>query len=52
MVSVLNKYEEKSLSYYADGSQSKLILGDNTSDLYKSLKEMVRSNKRFKHGLE
>ena len=41
LVNVLHKYEEKSLYFYADQSQSKLILADNTNDLYKQLKEMV-----------
>ena len=42
IVNALCKYEEKSLHYYVDGSQNKLILGDNTNDLYKSLKDVVR----------
>jgi hypothetical protein len=37
LVDVLHKYEEKSLFFYADQSTQKLILGDNTNDLYKSL---------------
>ena len=40
-MNVLQKYEEKSLHFYAEGSQSKMILGDSTNDLYKQLKEMV-----------
>lgn len=42
LVDILHKYEEKSLFFYADQSSQKLILGDNTNDLYKSLQEMVR----------
>jgi hypothetical protein len=37
LVDVLHKYEEKSIFFYADQSTQKLILGDNTNDLYKSL---------------
>jgi hypothetical protein len=42
LVNVLEKYEEKSLTFYADGNQSKMILSDSTNDLYRSLQEMVK----------
>eukprot|EP00347_Sterkiella_histriomuscorum_P006955 403350798 len=40
IINVLHKYEEKSLGYYVDNNQQKMIFGDSTNDLYKSLKEM------------
>lgn len=43
MVNVMHKYEEKSLYFYADQSNQKLILGDPSNDLYRQLKDMVRT---------
>jgi hypothetical protein len=43
LVDVLHRYEEKSLGFYTDQDQSKLILADNNTDLYTQLREMVRT---------
>lgn len=38
----MGKYEDKSLSFYTEGNQHKLILGDSTNDLLNNLLEMVK----------
>mmetsp|Transcript_40302 Transcript_40302/g.29709 ORF Transcript_40302/g.29709 Transcript_40302/m.29709 type:complete len:118 (+) Transcript_40302:348-701(+) len=45
LIAILGKYEEKSLAFYTDFNQSKMVLADKTNDLFQGLQDMSEALK-------